>query len=316
MKVLDIPAACVDLTVIRAGHHDRFQAAIEQANIKSHHYYFPRLLFSGQRERRVLLFEEVSGSILVYGLQERSSGLDLGLYVPPIPFQPAALQWALARMQEFNKGRPSRIDWVQEEEVALMADHGFSLSLREQEFIYDRAAVVALQGPEFARVRRYLSSVKKYGDLVVRRFTQADEDGCMTLYRKFRGQLQSKGVEPKGFSAMVNCLKGATGLPLTRLQGQVFEAGGAIRAYSFGGPINSDYGCAFLTVADHDFPGLAYALRHQMMMSWPNLTYFNDSTDNNRPGLREMKQRFRPVEMHNIFKAQEVKGTARRQASL
>ena len=44
-----------------------------------------------------------------------------------------------------------------------------------------------------------------------------------------------------------------------------------------------------------------------MMKSFPELAYFNDSTDNNRVGLREMKQRFRPVEMHGICKAQEVR---------
>lgn len=314
MKVLDVPDACLDLSVVRADDHDRFQAAIEQADIKSHHYYFPRLLFSGQRERRLLLIEEVSGSILIYGLQQRSSGLDLSLYVPPFPFQTSALRWAMARMREFNKGRAGRIDWVQEKEAALIESNGFSVALREQEFIYDRAAVAALQGSEFARVRRYLSSVRKYDNMVVRRFAQADAEGCMALYRKFRRQLQSKGIEPKGLSAMVNCLNGATRMPQDRLQGDVFEIDGAIHAYSFGGPINLVHGCVFLAVADHDFPGLAYALRHQMMMDWPDLVYFNDSTDNKRPGLGEMKQRFRPVEMHAIFKAQEVTGAAERKS--
>lgn len=313
---MDVPAACLGLSIIRAEDHDRFQAAMEQADIKSHHYYFPRLLFGGQRERRLLLFEEVSGSILLYGLQQRASGLDLNLYVPPFPFQTSALQWAMARMREFNKGRAGRIDWVQQKDAPVIASHGFSVSLREREFIYDRAAVAALQGSDFARVRRYLANMKKYEGLAVRTFTPADEQGCMALYRKFRTQLQAKGVEPKGFSAMANCLKGADRLPLSRLHGEVFEVDGTIHAYSFGGPINTVYGCVFLTVSDHDFPGFAYALRHRMMMNFPNLAYFNDSTDNNRPGLGEMKQRFRPVEMHGIFRAQEGREVSERRSLL
>lgn len=307
MKVMDVPAACLGLSIIRAEDHDCFQAAMEQADIRSHHYHFPRLLFSGQRERRLLLFEQVSGSVLLYSLHQRESGLGLNLYVPPFPFQTQALQWAQDRMRDFNRGRGGQIEWVQEKDIPLIEGHGFLASLREQEFIYDRAAVVALQGSQFARVRRYLASLKKYDELVVRSFTPADEAGCMALYRKFRTQLKEKGIEPKGLAAMANCLKDAVRLPASRMQGEVFEVDGTVRAYSFGGPINSVYGCVFLTVADHDFPGLAYALRHQMMKNFPDLSYFNDSTDNNRPGLREMKQRFRPVEMHSIYKAQEAR---------
>lgn len=307
MKVLGAPDECLDLSIIRAEDGDRFHDAIDQCRIKSHHYYFPRLLFSGQRKDRLLLFEEVDGSILVYSLQQRVSRLALNLYVPPFPFRTTALQRARERMRDFNRGRAGRIDWVQEEDAHLVASHGFLLSPREQEFIYDRAAVAELNGPGFARVRRYLASLKKYDGLVVREYTARDEEACMAVYRRFRAQLQAKGVEPKGYSAMVNCLKGATRLPASRLRGEVFEIEGTIRAYSFGGPIGPDYGCVFLTVSDHEFPGLAYALRHQMMMNFPALTYFNDSTDNKRAGLREMKERFRPVEMHGILGAREAR---------
>lgn len=306
MKILSTPDACLDLSIIRAEDGNLFQAAMDQCQIKSHHYYFPRLLFGGQRKNRLLLFEETEGSILLYSLQQRVSRLELSLYVPPFPFGAAALQQAKERMRDFNRGRASRIDWVQEEDADLVASNGFSVSLREKEFIYDRAAVVGLEGPEFSRIRRHLANLKKYEGLVVREFTSADEAACMMLYRNFRAQLQAKGIEPKGYGAMVNCLKEATRLPTSRLRGEVFEIGGTIRAYSFGGPIVSPYGCVFLTVSDHEFPGLAYALRHQMMKNFPELAYFNDSTDNNRAGLRDMKQRFRPVEMHGIFKAQEI----------
>lgn len=307
MKALSIPDLCSDLSVIRAADGDRFQAAMDGCGIKSHHYYFPRLLFGGQRRDRLLLFEEVAGALLLYNVQQRASGLGLSLYLPPFPFSGAALQRARERMRDFNRGRAGRIDWVQEEDVGLVESHGFSTSLREREFIYDRAAVAGLEGSEFARVRRYLAGLKKHETLVVREFTPADQGACLAVYEKFRGQLQAKGVGPKGYGAMIRCLNEATQIPATRMRGEVFEIDGTVRAYSFGGPINSSYGCVYLTVADHEFPGLAYALRHQMMKSFPELAYFNDSTDNNRVGLREMKQRFRPVEMHGICKAQEVR---------
>lgn len=306
MKVLSIPDACRDLSVIRPEDGSRFQAAMDQCGIKSHHYYFPRLLFGGQRRTRVLMFEEAGGAIVLYSLRQGVSRLRLSLYVPPFPFSAAALERAAERMRDFNKGRAGRIDFVQEADVALVESHGFSPSLREREFIYDSAAVIGLEGSGFARLRRYLAGLKKHEGLVIREYTAADEEACMMLYRRFGTQLQAKGVEPKGLSTMVSCLKGATGLPASQLRGEVFEIDGTIRAFSFGGPINSTHGCVFLTVSDHEFPGLAYALRYQMMKNFPDVPYFNDSTDNKRPGLAEMKQRFRPAEMHGIFGAREL----------
>jgi len=307
MKVLSVPEACQDLLIIQADDGNRFQAAMDQCGIKSHHYYFPRLLFGGQRGNRVLLFEEIEGSIVLYSLWQGVSRLRLSLYVPPFPFSAAALGKAQQRMHDFNRGRASRIDFVQESDAPVIERHGFSTSLREREFIYDGAAVAGLEGSGFARVRRYLASVDKYEGLMVREFTPADEAACMMLYLRFGTQLQAKGVRPKGYSTMVNCLKGATGLPASRLRGEIFEIDGTIRAFSFGGPINSTHGCVFLTISDHEFPGLAYALRHQMVRNFPELAYFNDSTDNQRPGLAEMKQGFRPTEMHGILGAREMR---------
>lgn len=307
MKVLQVPDSCLDLSLINTSDSGFFQEAVQKCKIKSCHYYFPRLLFGGQRKSRLLLFEQIDGSILLYTLRKIDSRLDLCLYVPPFPFSPVALQWAKERVHDFNRVRTSRIDWVQEEDASLIEGHGFSVELIDREFIYDRAAVVNLEGPTFARVRRYLAGLKKYDRLVVREFSSADEEPCLALYRRFRAQLNSKGIGPKGYSTMINSLKGATDLPEFMLKSEVFEIDGNIRAYSLGGPINVDYGCVFLAVSDHEFPGLAYALRHQMMKNFPGLTYFNDTTDNGRLGLREMKQRFRPVEMHGVFRARETK---------
>jgi hypothetical protein len=37
------------------------------------------------------------------------------------------------------------------------------------------------------------------------------------------------------------------------------------------------------------------------MEAYPELPYFNDSTDSGLKGLRELKQCFQPVEMHGIY---------------
>jgi hypothetical protein len=304
--MLAVSEAGLDLSPIRIEHGQLFQAATEQCQVKSHHYYFPRLLFGGKREKRILVFEQVGSSIVLYSLYRRSSGLELRLYVPPFPFETAALQRARDRMRDFNRGRASIIEWVQEGDADLIASHGFSVSLKEREFIYDRAAVAELSGSRFSRLRNHLARAARHPDLVAREFAPEDAAGCLALYRTFCSQLSAKDVEPKGARSMTNCLKHATRIPTALMRGEVIEVEGVIRGYAFGGPMSQSHGCVFVVVSDHEFPGLSYALRHRMMTSFPHLTHFNDSTDNGRVGLREMKERFRPVEMHGAYRATEL----------
>jgi hypothetical protein len=41
------------------------------------------------------------------------------------------------------------------------------------------------------------------------------------------------------------------------------------------------------------------------MAEFPDLIRFNDSSDTGRPGLRQAKRVFRPVEMHRLYGARE-----------
>jgi len=88
--------------------------------IESHHYYFPRLLFPGRRRNRLLPFEEVEGSILLYSLRQRASRLEPCSYVPPFPLTDAARTQGRRGMRDFNRGRAGRIEWVQQEDAALV----------------------------------------------------------------------------------------------------------------------------------------------------------------------------------------------------
>src|SRR5829696_6950562 len=63
--------------------------------------------------------------------------------------------------------------------------------------------------------------------------------------------------------------------------------------------------CAYHCITDTSFRGLGYLLRYRRLPEFPDLIHFNGSTDSGQPGLREMKQRLRPVEMHALFGARE-----------
>lgn len=303
--MLKIPDALRDLTLIRPEHLSIFQAAAEDSKAKSYRYYFPRMLFNGSRSTRLLLFEfSEKSSLVLFSLHKLQSRLELRLYYPPFPFDSPALERAKERMRDFNNGRRCRIESVQEQDAPILERHSFSMEFRESEYIYDRAAVAELQGSQFSSLRKNLVVANRLG-FTARRFVAADGPACLALYNKFCAQLSAKGIEPKGRRSMATHLSRGAQLPETCLRGEVFEVDGAIRGYSFGGPINRRVGCVNVAVADHELPGLAYAMRHRMLSDFPELSLFNDSIDSNRAGLRQMKLRFRPVELHQTYKARE-----------
>jgi hypothetical protein len=78
-----------------------------------------------------------------------------------------------------------------------------------------------------------------------------------------------------------------------------------VRGFAFGGSITSTLGSYYLGLTDRSIKGLAYLLSYRLMAEFSDFPHFNDSDDAGRPGLRAMKQQFRPVEMHAVFSASE-----------
>jgi hypothetical protein len=239
-------------------------------------------------------------------LRKRDERLRLSLFVPPFPFHPDSLRHARDRMRDFNHDRTSRILRIQETEALAVAREGFTIDFRMSEFIYDRASVIALEGSAFQRLRRSISQYAKTPGIIVRDYTEEDQQACMDILKKWYDHLASTGVKIGPYSKYTReCLKSFGKFPGELLSGQVIEINGVIGAFSFGGPINKDYGSVFITVSDHDWPGLAYLQRHCLMALFPELSYFNDFTDSGRPGLAQVKRSFRPIKMHGLYMARQ-----------
>jgi hypothetical protein len=304
--MLSIPGELSELATIEIEDREIFSAALEHSSVKSWYYYFPYLHLLGKAlKSRVLLYEQVEGAILIYRLLEEEERLRLSLFLPPFPFHPAPLRRARERMRDFNHDRTSRIVQIQESEALPVAQEGFEINFSFDEYIYDRAAVAALEGSSFSRLRR---SISQYADqsIVVRDYEKEDQRACMDLRKKWFDNLISKGVKMGPYYRYTaGCLERFGDFPGDMIRGQVVEVAGSIRAFSFGGPINKSVGSVFITISDHDMPGLAYLQRYHLLNSMPQLTYYNDSYDTGRQGLAQMKRAFRPVEMHGIYSARE-----------
>jgi hypothetical protein len=298
--------ALADLASIEVEDADTFLAAAEHARAKSYFHYFPRLHFHGRSRTRMLRWERHAGSVLVYEVRRRKVGLQMNLYLPPFPFEPAALRHARQRMRDFNGDRSGRIMFVEEGEALRIARAGFEISLKWEEFIYDRATVMALGGAGFKKLRQELSRALKSGPVETRPYTMADQSTCLALAGAWRERLNASGMKVgTSYSHTVACLTAAERFPPSLLKGLVVEVDGEVRGFAFSGPITSTSGCNYLGITDHSFRGFPSLLCYRLMAAFPDLSRFNDSHDAGRPGLRETKQRFRPVEMHGIFSARE-----------
>jgi hypothetical protein len=303
--MLSIPSELSELATIEIEDREIFSAALEHSSVKSWFYYFPYLqLLWKTSKSHALLYEQVESAILIYRLRAEQERLHLSLFLPPFPFHPAALRRARERMRDFNHDRTSRIVQVQESEAPSVAREGFETSFSSNEYIYDRAAVAALEGSSFSRLRRNISHCVNRSAAVVRDYKKDDQRACMDLRKKWYDNLVSKGVKVGPYyHYTARCLEKFEDFPSDVIKGQVVEVAGSIRAFSFGGPINKLFGSVFITISDHDMLYLAYLQRYHLLTSMPQLTHFNDSYDVGRLGLAEVKRAFRPVKMHRIYSA-------------
>lgn len=292
------------LAPVGARDADIFVAACDQARARSYIHYFPFLHFYGSDGR--LRWERHGDTVLVYQIRRRNAGgTRMTLYLPPMPFDTAALHHALERMQHFNKSKSARINWVAEEEVPKVARAGFSVFFKMDEFIYDRSAVMKLEGSGFSRLRRELSGALRTSNLEIRPYRPADEPACLAVLEDWEERMAAAGIKlTVGGYATRACLAQSDRFAYPLLTGMVAEIEGEVRGFAFGGRLSSEMGCAYLFHTDPRFPGLPELLRYRLMEAYPDLACFNDSGDSGRKGLQQLKQQFRPVEMHGRFGAQ------------
>jgi hypothetical protein len=192
---------------------------------------------------------------------------------------------------------------VQESDVPWLAARNLSLRHKESEYIFDRAAVIAAEGPEFYRLRKELSLARRHGEVRTRPYTAHDRPACQAILDQWKERMTAAGIRPDGYRSTAHCLAVAHRFPASLLSGQVIEVDGSIHGFGFAGPTNQVYGNLFIGMTDNNFRGLHSLLGVSLMAEFEHLSRFNDATDSGRPGLREMKQRFRPVEMHQIYEA-------------
>lgn len=291
------------LSQLAMSDQETFVSAMADCKQKSWLYFFPFLQSFSLSPNQKLLWEKVSGSICIYMLRSINDVPRLRLYLPPFPFSVEALKSAEDRQRSFNADGNCEIVWAEQLVGPELMRLGYRMQYRESEYIYDGDLVRASIGGEFERLRRYVNRARRTPGLTIRNYEQGDQAACLDLLVRWRRERTSQGINIDGYGYTRRCVENAFEFKDGLLRGEVIIVNEKLVAFSFGGLISPNIESIFLTISDHEFPGLGYLQRHSFMSNAPSTKLFNDSSDADRSGLEQVKSSFRPVEMNHLYRA-------------
>ena len=301
---IKIPEKLHDLNILKPADQFRFLEATEAGKQSSWLYYFPFLYCFSKGHRQTLLWEQIDRSICLYLLRQIEDGFKLLLYLPPFPFNLAALRHAEDRLRQFNSDNICNILWIEEAQYSDFSKLAYSIRFVEDEFIYDTQLIVASNGKQVDRLQKNLKRFSKLPNIEIRNYQLADKESCLNLLGNWRNTLEKeKGIKIGGYGYTNNILKYAVEFDEEILKSQVVVIDGRIRAFTFGGKITSTHGSIFIAISDHAIEGLGYLVRMEFMKANQNLPFFNDSSDAGRKGLSFIKNAFRPVVKNRLYRA-------------
>jgi hypothetical protein len=294
------------LVLATTKRHARYAKMTEAGKPTGSSYYYPGLLVYQRKGRRTIYMDEDDGSVCIYRWQVDGEKPRLDLYLAPNPMNPAVLKRCLERANEFNGDSSARVLRIDEKDAKAVASAGLKLRKRRQQFLFSPRNYEELTGSSLRTIRRNVSAIEELSNIEVRQYQQDDEEACTELLNAWvvthRGQHENSGGI--GFSRRLIKLVGK--LPADVLTGQVVTMDGKLVGYSFGGSIHSRLACFYDTKCEQNIKGLTYFVRRSFFLHLSDYPIVNDGSDVGREGLRQIKQSFRPVALHQEYRANQI----------
>jgi len=261
------------------------------------YYYTPFLLGQERASQRRVFTGDLEGSTvaLIYRNRRRRETCDLVL--PPLPVSEDALRAAVAVAEELAPSPRRRILWCDESDAQAIGALGLGQPEPvEPDLIYDPARVAELAGADFRDVRKRVKRVQRDHDIRVRTGTADDLPDCRRILQQwFDDRVGSiRPIGDMGYTRGTLTLVPELGPPLMELY--VYDVDGLPAAFTMGGDIRPGLLCFFALKALPQFRGLATYIRWDSLRRWGDRGLVNDGSDLGRPGLRQQKRKFRPVD--------------------
>jgi len=312
MTLPECTGALEGLKIVDRDHLDRYKAAVAAGNQIGWGYYFPNLLAQNRPGRSAILVIEDEGSLCVFRWRLRDAVPRLELYLPPIPLSISVLRRCLERANTFNADRSARIVRIDARDAEAMSGvPGLRVRPRATQYVFAPGAYEDLGGQAYRTIRRNVALFEGRTDVEVAPFSAAHAEGCRALLARWKTAHREAHGTAGGVGTSSRAIEWAGTLPAADLGGEVVLLDGRLSGYALGGEIRPGWACAFDRKCDNDVRGLTYFQFRSFLLSLRGFERVNDGSDAGRPGLRQLKDSFRPVEMHAEYRAtQEGRLTA------
>jgi hypothetical protein len=307
-KDLALTGALAGLEVLKLEDRTRYRAAIQGGAQMGWGYYFPYLLLQNNPGRRAMLIAEDSGSLCVFRWRLEGGEPHLDLYLPPIPFDPAVLRRCLERANDFNSDRSAQVLRVDAHEAALLENDGtLRVRPRKEQYIFASKEYQALSGQKYQKIRYNVNCVERLG-VEVLPFSAIHAEACQNLLERWSQQHRETHGTTGGVGISKRAIELAVAMSSDDLLGEVVFIEGKLVGFAFGGEIRPGLACSLERKCDTSVRGLGIFQLRSLLLRLRNFDLVNDGSDCGRSGLKQMKESFRPIQMHTEYRvAQRAK---------
>jgi len=281
-------------------HTGRLRRLFSEAGKQAWCYYAPFLCCFSLPPRREVLVAERDGACCL--LVRREAHVDL--MVPPVPFSGRVLNILLKDVNAINGDRSARILWVDEEDARLLPANQFELRLKDTEYLYDPARVASASGRPYRDLRKRLNRVRREFDVCFRDLQAEDLLACQHLLKHWRRRQGRKHPFLLDWGYTQAALSRYEAWDREDLRGWCVEIGGQVAAFAMGGRMQEKLANFFIAKSDPDVRGLSEYLRWEVYRALSDFSLVNDAGDLGLPGLKQHKQKFRPVARLRVYTAE------------
>lgn len=304
MEVPELSGALGGLKVADLEDRDRYKAAVEAGKQIGWGYYFPHLLAQNRPGRSAMLVTEDGGSMCVFRWRVRGSEARLDLYLPPIPMNVPVLRRCLERANDFNRDGSAQVIRIDARDADATSEvRSLHVWQRRVQYVFAPGAYEHLSGTKYHTIRRNVALVQRLPDVQVAPYSTRHAEACRALLSRWQKAHRDAHGTAGGVGISKRAIELAGTLPERDLGGEVVLLDGRLSAFAFGGEIRTGLACSFDRKCDTDVRGLSYFHFRSLLLRLRDFERVNDGSDTGRAGLRQLKDSFRPVEMHAEYRA-------------
>lgn len=235
---------------------------------------------------------------------EGRRGRSIDLVVPPLPLNLDVLASVEEDLSAGDSGRPLRIHWIDDADAASLDSDRYEITVKEEEYVYDPKRVWAAEGSGYKDLRKRLRRFERETPATFRELMPSDVTSADDLLRLWRSRQGRKHPFLLDWGYTRAALESYEEWDREMLLGWCVEFEGRIVAFALAGQMLPGQANFFVAKADPGVRGLSEYLRWRVMGELRGYDRVNDAGDLGLAGLRQHKQKLRPVETMVVYKAQ------------